>query len=267
MRQRCPLFILLILALLLSACGSDAEAENATASAVVPFTATSDTCSPQNIKEEADKVHRLMREFDDASAVAGVTQRDQMGEAVTELQRIRRAADDQDVPTCLTKLKQLQIAHMNTVINTLLAFMGNGDQQAINQGIAKSRQQHELYMLELMRVLGLTVVPITPTVPAGQTPAVVTPGTGTAAAPAGLTPLMTASNPGPNPANLRSAPSLDAQSVATLEVGQMVNVFAQSADAQWVLVEVPGKPGQVAWVYVSLVKLSGLQNSLPVANP
>ncbi len=50
---------------------------------------------------------------------------------------------------------------MNSVINTLIAFMGGAGQQSLDQGIALARQQHDQYTLELARLLGLTVVPAT----------------------------------------------------------------------------------------------------------
>jgi hypothetical protein len=65
-------------------------------------------------------------------------------------------------------LKTYQIAHMNSVINTLIAFMGGNDQQTVDQYLALARQQHDQYTLELARVLGLTVVPAT--IPSGTPP-------------------------------------------------------------------------------------------------
>ncbi|HEY3473264.1 MAG TPA: hypothetical protein VGK56_01570, partial [Anaerolineales bacterium] len=78
-----------------------------------------------------------------------------------ELQRIRRAAEDQSIPACLTQLKTYQVQHMNSVISTLVAFMGGTDQQSLDRGIALAREQHDQYTLELARVLGLTVIAAT----------------------------------------------------------------------------------------------------------
>lgn len=105
-----------------------------------------------------------MREFDDASLLASNIPREQLGDSIAELQRIRREAEDEEIPACLTNLKMVQVQHMNTVIATLIAFMGGTDQETLDQGIALARQQHDLYTLELARLLGLTVVPVsTPT--------------------------------------------------------------------------------------------------------
>lgn len=110
-----------------------------------------------------------MREFDDASILASNMPREQLSSSIADLQRIRREAEDELIPNCLLTLKMHQIEHMNSVIDTLVAFMGGTDQQTLEQGIATARQQHDDYTLELARLLGLTVVPAT--VPVLNTPA------------------------------------------------------------------------------------------------
>jgi hypothetical protein len=103
-----------------------------------------------------------MREFDDASVLASKLPRDQLTDSVADLQRIRREAEDEQVPACLTNLRKYQVDHMNSVISTLLVFIGGTDTTTLEQGIAIARQQHDQYTLELARLLGLTVVPGTP---------------------------------------------------------------------------------------------------------
>ena len=105
-----------------------------------------------------------MREFDDASVLAAALPRDQLSGSIANLQKIRRDAEDEQIPPCLATLKKYQIDHMNTVINTLIAFMGGAKQQDLNQGINQARQLHDQYTLELARILGITVVPATPIV-------------------------------------------------------------------------------------------------------
>jgi hypothetical protein len=117
---------------------------------------------PGQIEAAVKKVNNHMREFDDASMLASNLEAEQLGSAINNLQRIRREAEDESVPACLISLKTYQVDHMNSVINTLTAFMNGADQQTVNQGIDIARQQHQQYTLELIRVLGLTVVPTTP---------------------------------------------------------------------------------------------------------
>jgi hypothetical protein len=115
-----------------------------------------------------------MREFDDEAVLASTVQGEQLMNSIASLQRIRREADGTLVPACLAQLKTYQIQHMNSVINTLVAFTSGSDQQIIDQGIQLARQQHDRYTLELARLLGLTVVPA-PAVAIGTPPETPTP--------------------------------------------------------------------------------------------
>lgn len=171
----------IILMLVLSACGGTPATETPTAGTATTQeqetsappaadngTATPDPCSLPQLEEEVQKIHRHMREFDDASILASNMPREQLSGSIAELQRIRREAEDETIPNCLLTLKTHQIEHMNSVIETLVAFMGGTDQQTLEQGISAARQQHDDYTLELARLLGLTVVPAT--VPVLNTP-------------------------------------------------------------------------------------------------
>ena len=271
------LFLLLTLSLIsmmiISACGSSEQAPTktpkptktspATATVAAPLpTATPDPCSPENLPTEVEKVHKLMREFDDASLLASNTPIDQLNPSIADLQRIRRDAEDQSVPSCLTTLKQYQLAHMNTVINTMLYMLSyqgkDSDKEVLNQGIALARQQHDQYVLELAKVLGLTVVAAPTTAPVGGTPEA-----GATSAPVAL--LVT--NSGPTPVNLRNQPDLNADNIGILDLGASAVVLGRTADALWYQVEFPGQPGQTAWVYASLVQLSDPTAELPVVTP
>ena len=130
-------------------------------SSPVPITSTLDPCSRPQLETEVQEVHSHMREFDDASILASNMPREQLTGAIADLQRIRREAEDEETPSCLENLKAIQVQHMNSVISTLIAFMGGTDQQTLDQGISLARQQHDEYTLELAGLLGLTVVPAT----------------------------------------------------------------------------------------------------------
>ena len=148
--------------------GGEAVAEEPT---LPPPTATPDPCAPENLEGSVDEVHRYMREFDDASALAGSVGRDELSDHIANMQRIRREAEDQFVPICLADLKAYQLSHMNVVINTLISFMGGSSQEAVDQGIQLAREYHDQYTLELADVLGLDVVPVitaTPLPTAGE---------------------------------------------------------------------------------------------------
>jgi hypothetical protein len=166
---------LALLAVILSACGTNIPAPaggstpNAT-EALVTTTTTPDPCAPENLETEVLKVHKYMREFDDASSLAMARPVEQLPDAIADLQRIRREAEDEFTPHCLGDLKTYQIGHMNTVINTLIAMMSGQEAEVLNQGIAIARQQHDDYTLELARVLGLTIEPANVPPPPTDTP-------------------------------------------------------------------------------------------------
>lgn len=248
MKRRLSLILILILGL--AACAPRAEPSTPT-----PLP-TPDPCAGAALQAAAQAVHSKMREFDDASALASVTPRDQLPAVITDLQRIRREAQDLSVPSCLDNLKRLQIAHMNTVIETLMAFLGGASGDVVNRGVSQARQLHDLYTLELMRVLGLTLVPATAS-PTLTTPEAQAPGET-------VTPqIIMVVNPGPATVNMRADPSLDAASLGVLAVGAAAPAVGRTADGTWILIEVPGQPGVRAWVYTSLITLSGPIEALP----
>lgn len=203
-------------------------------------------------------MHKLMREFDDASLLASNTPLDQLNPTIANLQRIRRDAEDLHVPACLTTLKQYQLAHMNTVINTMLGFLSGSDSEALNQSIALARQQHDQYTLELASLLGITVVAAPTANSISGTPVVVATPTF-----AGLY----VTNPGPTNVNLRVQPALNAESLGILGVGASAALLGRTDNALWLQVEFPNQPGQTAWVYASLVQLSDPTTELPVLTP
>ncbi len=270
-KQPLLLFTLtLAAALVISGCGSPEQATIAPTQVVNAIEATEpppptatpepDPCAPENISTEVEKIHKLMREFDDASLLASNTPIEQLNSSIADLQRIRRDAEDQPIPSCLTTLKQYQLAHMNTVITTMLFMLGyqgtDAETENLNQGIALARQQHDQYVLELANVLGLTVVAAPTSASAEGTPQ----ADGTPA-PAPL--VIT--NPGPTVVNLRNQPDLNAENLGILDIGASAVVLGRTADALWYQVEFPGQPGQTAWVYASLVQLAdfdrGVTNS------
>lgn len=266
-RQITLVIALCLVSVTISACGNEPDSTPAktftaapTAAPVSTTTSTStpDPCTPENVSKEAEKVHKLMREFDDASLLASNTPLDQLNPTIANLQRIRRDAEDLRVPICLTTLKQYQLAHMNTVINTMLGFLRRADAESLNQGIALARQQHDQYTLELANLLGLTVVAEPATISTTEIPeAVVAPTS------AGL--YIT--NPGPTKVNLRAQPALNAESLGTMDVGASTSVLGRTDNALWFQVEFPGQIDQTAWVYASLVQLSDPTVELPVLTP
>jgi hypothetical protein len=164
----------LALALALAACAGPTPppptaVPTAAPTPIPPPTATPDPCAPENLQASIVPVDRLMREFDDASLLAQNTPQELLLTPISDLQRIRREAEDQEIPLCLLDLKSYQVAHMNTVIDVLIGFLKGVDADLINQGSAQARQLHDQYTIELARLLGITLVPADTETPAEGT--------------------------------------------------------------------------------------------------
>lgn len=252
---------ILVLVILLTACSPVATVESTAETPLPALSSTPDLCSAEKLPEEVAKVNKLMREFDDYSSLASNTPQAQLINIIPDMQRILRDVEDLQVPACLQTLKNLELAHMDLVIQILMAFLNSSSAQAnteaINAGIAQARDLHTKYDLEVARLLGITLV-APPTVPAGTTPeANVIP-------PTAVTAIAYVSNPGPSGVNLRSSPGLNAPETGMLDVQSSTAAIGKSADAQWIKVEIPGQPGQTAWVFASLVQLSIPIEQLPI---
>jgi hypothetical protein len=176
MKNKTVIILISIVIFLLTACGTKTVAEQP-ANTVIPdikltpsVTSTPDLCSKENLPDEVTKINDLMREFDDYSKLASSTPQAQLVQVIPPMQEIRRRAESQVTPECLKNLQVLQINHMNAVIETLMAFMGNPKSENINQGITQARELHLQYDTEIARLLGSTMVPPPSPVPTSITP-------------------------------------------------------------------------------------------------
>jgi hypothetical protein len=154
MTKRCAL--LLFLLLLLSACGRQAAID-------VTATPDLDPCSSANLPSTVKGINDLMREFDVAASQISATAASQLPAVISNLQRMRRLAEDLEIPPCLGTLKKHQLNNMNLTIQTLLVFIGGADRETLNSGLELARKEHDLYSLEIMRLLGITLAPVTAT--------------------------------------------------------------------------------------------------------
>jgi hypothetical protein len=78
-------------------------------------------------------------------------------------------------------------------------------------------------------------------------------------------PMVTAREDGEAFVNLRSGPGLFYDKIGVLLAGQQVPAKGRSSGGDWILVEYPGVPGGVAWVYAPFVNLS--PGELPMVEP
>jgi hypothetical protein len=156
------LSLFLLALMLISACGSQpiaTQPETLPASSAVP----DDPCSSEKLPTTVKGLNDLMREFDDASQLVSSTPTGQLSGVISNLQRIRRDVEDAQIPACLGTLKTHQLNHMNLVIQTLIAFVAGASQDELNKGLEEARREHDLYSLEMVRLLGITLAPLTAT--------------------------------------------------------------------------------------------------------
>ena len=155
--------ILLVVGIVLLA-GRTGEPEPAPSSptrtrTALPDGATAEPCAVELVRPEVERMDALMVEFYDASALASQTPAEQLIFVIPSLQEIRRRADAIKVSACVEQLKSFQIAHMNMVINTMLAFMNKSDPEMLVEGIIQARLLNEEYRKEKARLLGEEYIP------------------------------------------------------------------------------------------------------------
>jgi len=149
----------------MSACGSQpvpTQPEALPAST----TPSDDPCSSENLPTTVKGLNDLMQEFDEASQLVSSTPAERLQEVISNLQRIRRDVEDTQIPACLGTLKTHQLNHMNLTIQTLIAFVAGKSQDELHNGLKEARKEHDLYSLEMVRLLGITLAPVTATAPA-----------------------------------------------------------------------------------------------------
>lgn len=160
--KRFILYLVPLFFLITSACSNQPIATQPEA-IVTGTTTTDDPCSSENLPTTVQGLNDLMREFDQASQVVSHTAAEQLPGIISTLQRIRRDAEDTQIPACLGELKTHQLNHMNLMIQTLIDFVGGANQEALTAGLEDAKKEHDLYSLEIVRLLGITLAPITAT--------------------------------------------------------------------------------------------------------
>lgn len=258
MKYKMKHFFLLCIFIFLVACGNTQNTSTPTPSTSTPeITPTLDLCIEPNLSAEVAKTNKLMREFDDYSTLASNTPQAQLVDVIPELQRVLREAQDQTVPACLENLKKLQLQHMQAVVQTLLAFMGNSaNTELVNAGITQARQLRLQYDIELARLLGITL----------QAPASPNPTTDSVTATS--IPPVILTNPGPNELNLWSTPDFNAPVIGVMPVQATAIALGRTADNQWIKVEIQNQTGTItAWVIASVAQLSIAIDQLPITSP
>ena len=135
---------------------------------------TPDPCLPENMQATTQDFNKLMRQFDDLARIAQNTPGYQLVPMLTQLQDVRRNAEDYAAPSCLKYLQETGLDYMNAYINTLLTLYAayntlstpgappdviKQDVAVINQGMAQAASFHQQYQDTLAHLLGVTPIP------------------------------------------------------------------------------------------------------------
>lgn len=161
MNQIAPRMVL-TLAVLMAAVAGCSPASTTAPTNTIPPSPTPDPCSVDNLPQTVKPVNDLMRQFDDYSILASNIVQSQVPMVIPPMQRIRRSAQDQQVPACLDELKRLQLAYMDATLEALLSFQSNPKASQLARSIATARQYHTDYNFELSHLLGIPIVTATP---------------------------------------------------------------------------------------------------------
>jgi hypothetical protein len=124
-----------------------------------------DPCATANLPATVQGINDLMQEFDVSAGQIPATTPDQLPAVISNLQRLRRSSEDLEIPPCLGTLKTHQLNHMNLTIQALLIYVGGADRGTLNSGLELARKEHDLYSLEMVRLLGITLAPMSTSTP------------------------------------------------------------------------------------------------------
>lgn len=154
MKRTVLVFAIIIASVLINGCSS--------LSMIGGPTPTPDKCSPQAVGEYYDAINHVGRRFSDALDLADTTPRMNLPSVISDLQAIRRDAEDLDVPPCAEKAKQALVSFMDKSIDGFLAFLGQKPDAVVNAAFDEASKAMDNYLTELLTLEGM----ITPTPPA-----------------------------------------------------------------------------------------------------
>jgi len=117
-------------------------------------TPTPDPCSPSEINKYLDAIRDVSRRFGDAHTLASNTPRMSLPPVISDLQAIRRDAEDLEVPDCAVKAKQALVAYMNAVIDAFTAFLGQEPDSAVSAAFDEASELLAKYLEEMSRLGG-----------------------------------------------------------------------------------------------------------------
>lgn len=111
-------------------------------------------------------INPVLREWDDALALALQTPRASLATPISNLQRIRRDTEDVQAPECATNARAYLTVYMDEEIKMLLAFSSNSTDGSVDAAKNRANVSREAYTAELIK---LASEPVAPTIQASST--------------------------------------------------------------------------------------------------
>jgi hypothetical protein len=222
-------------------------------------------CNPAALPQAYQALNGLLREFDDAMALAMNVPRDQIVDQIENLQRVQRDAEALAVQPCLADFRAHIVSYMDRVVELLVAFMGGTPPDLVFQGLTGSELLRQQIRDDVAALTGSTATP-QPTplqfATSTQSAAISIPVTGASstASPEGVSALATVNNP--DGVNLREGPGVQFNFQFVLGPGSVVPVLGTDPTRQWLYVQVPDGPE--GWLFLPLVSLNVLVEDLSI---
>lgn len=245
------LVILVLSTFFFSSCNALTPADSTITSLPPTPLATPDPCSAENIVDEVEDLQALLNSFQDGMNIANNTDVNLLIHPILRLQEIQEEIRRIEVPTCLAGLKETSIQYSISVINYLLIFMNSQDPNS--EDLATAIQTSQQLWQEVVRNFN-SVLPTS-----GLTPQVLPEMNQDIPESESTGPVLI--NEGPGSVNLRAAPNLNAEILATLAAGGQAQVLGKNEAGDWVQVDFEGTLG---WIFAETVTINVPIEDLPV---
>ena len=221
-----------------------------TAAPLPSATTTPDPCCAEYVLMDIEEIQSLTYKFQDIAYIANFTSQAQLIDPILRLQEVRREIQYLDLPACEANVKEAIVNYMNAVIDYLAVFMGGGDTENVQSGIAKSELLWQQVLDEYNQLAETSGIE-----------AELLPEIGKAIISIEETSTIQVSNETDQSVNVRTLPNLDASIVAKLEPGMIARGIARTETSDWIQINLDGTVG---WVSADFITLNVLAEEIPV---
>ncbi len=98
-------------------------------------------------------VEPLLQEWDDSISIANQTPRMGLPNVIPDLQDIKRRTAALEIPECFEEAHSFLILYMEYTIDGFLAFMGQEDDEVVNQKFNLAETNFETYLMRLTQTI------------------------------------------------------------------------------------------------------------------